>query len=241
MKRSFVFVCVEANISVSKGENLADTIRTMEEFSDVIVLRHPEVGAAAHAAKVTKVPVINGGDGVGEHPTQALLDLYTIKREQGRLEDLTVTMVGDLKPGRTVHSLSRLLMPYSAKLNFVSPESLRMPQEMTAECREAGMDVSETANLEETLTNTDVLYMTRIQQERFSDPDEYAKVENCYSVTPEMMCLAKSSMTLMHPLPRNAEIDLLVDSDPRAAYFRQVKNGMYVRMALLNLILEKHR
>lgn len=227
--------------SVSKGENLPDTIRTIGEFSDVIVLRHPEIGAAALAANVSRVPIINGGDGVGEHPTQALLDLYTIKREQGRLEDLTVTMVGDLKHGRTVHSLARLLMPYGAKLKFVSPESLRMPTELVEELRAAGIDVAETDLLEEALADTDVLYVTRIQKERFADPEEYAKVENCYCVTPEMMSIAKPSMTLMHPLPRNDEIDPLVDSDPRAAYFRQVKNGMYVRMALLNLILEKHR
>jgi aspartate carbamoyltransferase len=226
--------------SVSKGENLPDTVRTLAELCDVIVLRHPEKGSAEVAAEATEIPIINGGDGIGEHPTQALLDLFTIKSEQGTLEDRTVTMVGDLKHGRTVHSLARMLMPYGAKLQFVSPDSLRMPTAQVEECREAGIEVVETSNLDEVLGETDVLYVTRVQKERFKNKKAYQKVKGSYRVNPEVMARAPGTMTLMHPLPRNKEIAASVDADPRAAYFRQVKNGMYVRMALLNLVLANH-
>lgn len=223
--------------SVSKGENLADTVRTLEQYCDVIVLRHNTKGQASIAAEAARKPVINAGDGIGEHPTQALLDLYTILRECGRLDGLTVTMVGDLKYGRTVHSLSRLLTMYGAKLNYVSPESLRMPPTLVYELATKGLQQYETTDLESVLPETDVLYVTRIQKERFAKEKDYLAVKGAYIITPETMKLAKSSAILMHPLPRVDEIDPAVDQDPRAIYFWQVENGVYVRAALLNLIL----
>lgn len=225
--------------SVSKGESLPDTIRTLEAYADVIVLRHPETGAAALAAKYAHKPVINAGDGTGEHPTQALLDLFTIKAELGHLDGLTVTMLGDLKYGRTVHSLSRLLTLYHARLNYVSPEILRMPSEIIAEINEKGIPQKEYSNLEEALPMSDVLYVTRVQKERFTDPELYETVKNAYVITPETLKQAKENMIVMHPLPRVGEISMEVDDDPRAAYFRQMEYGLYVRMALLALVLGK--
>lgn len=223
--------------SVSKGENLADTVRTLEQYCDVIILRHNTKGQATLAAEAAHKPVINAGDGAGEHPTQALLDLYTILRECGRLDGLTVTMVGDLKYGRTVHSLSRLLTMYGAKLNYVSPESLKMPSQLIYEFAAKGLQQHETVDLESVLLTTDVLYVTRIQKERFDRDRDYLSVKGTYVITPSQMNLAKKSMILMHPLPRVDEIDPAVDDDPRAVYFWQVENGMYVRAALLNLVL----
>jgi len=213
--------------SVSKGEILEDTVRTLACYSDVIVLRHPEVGAAARAAACSPVPIINAGDGVGEHPTQALLDLYTIQVEQGRLDGLTLTMMGDLKHGRTVHSLVKLLRLYDVSFNFVSPTELRMP----AEYVRPGID-REFTDLAEVIEQTDVLYVTRVQKERFN-----AVGDVDYALTHDHMSIAKPSMTLMHPLPRVNEIPLSLDSDPRAAYFRQMRNGLFVRMALLMHVL----
>ncbi len=225
--------------SVSKGESLPDTVRTLEAYSDVIVMRHPETGSAATAAKYLRKPLINAGDGIGEHPTQALLDLFTIREELGRLEGLTVTMMGDLKYGRTVHSLARLLTLYGAKINYVSPEVLRMPQEVIEELKAKGVPQAEYREVEPVLAETDVLYVTRVQKERFENLDEYEAVKGCYVITPETMSHAKEDMVLMHPLPRVGEIAMEVDSDPRAAYFRQVEYGLYVRMALLAMVLGK--
>ena len=225
--------------SVSKGESLPDTVRTLEAYADVIVLRHPELGAAALAAKYCRKPIINAGDGVGEHPTQALLDLFTIKEELGRLDGLTVTMLGDLKYGRTVHSLSRLLTLFDVKLNYVSPDILPMPEEVVAEVNEKGIPQKVWNSLEAVMPETDVLYVTRVQKERFSNPDEYETVKNMFVVNQETMQHAKDEMIVMHPLPRVGEIAMEVDDDPRAAYFRQMEYGLYTRMALLALVLGK--
>lgn len=225
--------------SVSKGETLADTIRTLEQYADVIVLRHPEIGSAQVAADYASVPIINAGDGAGEHPTQALLDLFTIKEELGRLDGLKIAMVGDLRNGRTVHSLVRLLLQYKVSLRFVAPEILRLPLTLMNEVIDTGLDVRETHDVADVIENADVLYVTRVQKERFTDLAQYEEVKDQYEITPELMAKAKSKMIVMHPLPRVGEIHYAVDSDPRAAYFRQVKNGMYIRMALLAAVLGK--
>ncbi len=227
--------------SVAKGESLPDTIRTLECYADVIVLRHPETGSAAIAAQAAKKPVINAGDGVGEHPTQALLDTFTIFEElgAGQIDGMTVTMLGDLKYGRTVHSLARLLSLYKVKLNYVSPEILRMPKEVMTEVEAKGIPQAEFDSLEKILPETDVLYVTRVQKERFEDPSAYESVRGSFVVNPEIMLAAKKEMIVMHPLPRVGEISPDFDDDPRAAYFRQMEYGLYVRMALLAMVLGK--
>ena len=226
--------------SVAKGESLPDTVRTLECYADVIVLRHPEVGAAALAAKQCRKPVINAGDGVGEHPTQALLDTFTIHEELGRLDHLNVTMLGDLKYGRTVHSLARLLTLFKGiTLNYVSPDILKMPQDVMEEVAEKGVLQVEQSTLRKVLPRTDVLYVTRVQKERFENAGDYDKVQSAYVIGPEVMKAAKKKMIVMHPLPRVTEISLEFDDDPRAAYFRQMEYGLYVRMALLAMVLGK--
>ncbi len=227
--------------SVSKGESLPDTIRTLECYADVIVLRHPETGSAAIAAKAARKPVINAGDGVGEHPTQALLDTFTIFEELGggQVDGMTVTMLGDLKYGRTVHSLARLLSLFKVTLNYVSPDILKMPKEVKDEVEEKGIPQKEFSKLEDVLPATDVLYVTRVQKERFEDPVDYEKVKNSFVVDTEIMKTAKKEMIVMHPLPRVNEISMDFDDDPRAAYFRQMEYGLYVRMALLAMVLGK--
>jgi aspartate carbamoyltransferase len=225
--------------SVSKGESLPDTVRTLECYADVVVLRHPEVGSAALAAKYARKPVLNAGDGVGEHPTQALLDALTIKEELGHLDGLTVTMLGDLKNGRTIHSLSRLLSLYKVKLNYVAPDILRMPEQLIAELQAKGVEQAEVDSLDTVLPETDVLYVTRVQRERFDDPRDYEKVAGAYVIDTQVMKAAKERMIVMHPLPRVTEISMDFDDDPRAAYFRQMEYGLYVRMALLAMVLGK--
>ena len=225
--------------SVAKGENLADTVRTLECYADVIVLRHPEVGSAAIAAKAARKPVINAGDGIGEHPTQALLDAFTIREELGRLDGLTVTLLGDLKHGRTVHSLARLLSLYKVKLNYVAPDILRMPTELIDELKAKKIEQAEYSNLDACLPETDVLYVTRVQKERFTDEAVYESVKSAYVIDPKVLKSAKERMIVMHPLPRVGEISMEVDDDPRAAYFRQMEYGLYVRMALLAMVLGK--
>ena len=227
--------------SVSKGESLPDTIRTLECYADVIVLRHPETGSAAIAARAAKKPVINAGDGVGEHPTQALLDTFTIFEELsgGSVDGMTVTMLGDLKYGRTVHSLARLLSLFNVRINYVSPDILRMPKEVMEEVDQKGIPQAEFSSLADVLPETDVLYVTRVQKERFEDPAEYEKVKGAYVIDPEIMKAAKQDMIVMHPLPRVGEISVDFDDDPRAAYFRQMEYGLYVRMALLAMVLGK--
>jgi aspartate carbamoyltransferase len=225
--------------SVAKGESLPDTIRTLECYADVIVLRHPEVGASALAARYAQKPIINAGDGVGEHPTQALLDLFTIYEELGEVDGLTVTMLGDLKYGRTVHSLARLLSLYDVKINFVSPDILKIPSEIINEIEVNGTSQAEFNKLEPVIPETDVLYVTRVQKERFKDLAEYEKVKSAFVITPDTLNDAKERMIIMHPLPRVGEISMEVDDDPRAAYFRQMEYGLYVRMALLAMVLGK--
>jgi aspartate carbamoyltransferase catalytic subunit len=225
--------------SVSKGETLADTVRTLEQYSDAIVLRHPEIGSAAAAAGYAGVPVINAGDGAGEHPTQALLDLFTIREELGKVDGLQVAMVGDLRNGRTVHSLTKLLAHFDVSLRFVSPEILRLPLSIMNEVRDAGIDSRETHDVADVIEDVDVLYVTRVQKERFADLAQYEEVKDHYEITTELMGRAKEDMIIMHPLPRVGEIHYGVDDDPRAAYFRQVQNGMYIRMALLAAVLGK--
>ena len=225
--------------SVTKGESLPDTIRTLESYADVIVLRHPDVGASKVAAEYARKPIINAGDGVGEHPTQALLDLYTIHTELGALDGLHVAMVGDLRYGRTVHSLARLLCLYDVKMTLVSPELLRMPLDVLNEVKDHGKQVRETYDVHEIIGDVDVLYVTRVQRERFADQAQYDEVKDYYVITPELMARAKEKMIVMHPLPRVSEISYAIDNDPRAAYFRQMENGMYIRMALLAAVLGK--
>ena len=223
--------------SVSKGETLEDTVRVLEQYADAIVLRHPELGSAQRAANAASVPVINAGDGAGEHPTQALLDLFTIREELGKVDGLKVAMVGDLRFGRTVHSLTKLLLNYDVSLRFVSPEVLRMPLTVMNKVIDAGVDVRETHDVADVIENADVLYVTRVQKERFSDLAQYEELKNYYEISPELLAKAKEKMVVMHPLPRVGEIYDSVDTDPRAAYFRQAQNGMFIRMALLAAVL----
>lgn len=225
--------------SVTKGESLPDTVRTLESYSDVIVIRHPELGSAAIAAHYASKPVINAGDGVGEHPTQALLDLYTIIEALGQPHGFRVAMVGDLKYGRTVHSLTKLLLNYPVEFVFVSPDILRMPDDVLDAVRSHGHRFVETEDAHDVIAQTDVLYVTRVQKERFADLAVYEAVKDHYVVDPALMSRAKEQMIVMHPLPRVNEISYALDNDPRAAYFRQMRNGMYVRMALLAAVLGK--
>ncbi|MBD21496.1 MAG: aspartate carbamoyltransferase [Rhodospirillaceae bacterium] len=210
--------------SVTKGETLEDTIRTLESFTDALVLRHYDEDATERAVSVSSVPIINAGNGAGEHPTQALLDLYTISKERDGLNGLNVTLMGDLKHGRTVHSLTKLLRMYDVKINLVSPLELSLPRSYLHK------NDTEHRELGEVIADTDILYVTRVQKERFSDELE---IDFSYSVTRSDMNLAKKNLVLMHPLPRVGEIPIELDSDPRSAYFRQVKYGLHVRMALL--------
>ncbi|KAI8580347.1 hypothetical protein K450DRAFT_238087 [Umbelopsis ramanniana AG] len=223
--------------SVQKGESLADTVRTLGCYGDLIVLRHPQPGSADVAAKYSKVPIINAGDGIGEHPTQAFLDVFTIREELGTVNGLTITLVGDLKNGRTVHSLVRILAYYQVTLNFVAPESLRLPDDVKTELSRSGVKMNEYTSLDDVIGETDVLYMTRVQKERFTNEEEYNRVKDAYIINNNVLSKAKSQMILMHPLPRVNEIDPEVDFDQRAAYFRQMRYGLYVRMALLALVL----
>ncbi len=224
--------------SVAKGESIADTAITLGCYADVMVIRTPTVGSAAVAAANAGIPVLNAGDGVGEHPTQALLDTFTMRQELGRLDGLTVTLVGDLKNGRTVHSLARLLAKFDdLRLTYIAPDSLQMPQDVVDQVAAAGVPQERCAQPDDVIADTDVLYVTRIQQERFATPEEYEQVKGVYIITPETLKDAKDDMVVMHPLPRVNEITEQVDVDPRAAYFRQMEYGMYVRMALLALVL----
>ncbi|XP_062344305.1 CAD protein isoform X2 [Cinclus cinclus] len=230
----------EATSSVQKGESLADSVQTMCCYADVLVLRHPQPGAVELAARHCRKPVINAGDGVGEHPTQALLDIFTIREELGTVNGMTITMVGDLKHGRTVHSLARLLTQYRVNLRYVTPPGLHMPPDITSFVASRGIQQEEFGSIEEALPDTDVLYMTRIQKERFQRAEEYEACFGQFILTPHIMTRAKERMVVMHPLPRVNEISVEVDSDPRAAYFRQAENGMYMRMALLATVLGRY-
>jgi len=222
--------------SIKKGENLADTIRTIENYADVIALRHPLDGAAKLAAEFSKIPVIDGGSGSEEHPTQALLDLYTIQKEKGKIDGLKIALVGDLRYGRTVHSLAYGLSLFNVELCLVSPDSLKMRREVLRSIKNK-IPVTETANLEKAISQVDVLYVTRIQKERFPDPAEYAKVKGVYRIDLDTLKNAKSDLIILHPLPRVDEIAPEIDATTQARYFQQVWNGIVVRMALLALVL----
>ncbi len=221
--------------SVKKGENLADTVRVVESYADVIVLRHPLEGAARLAAEFAKIPIINGGSGAEEHPTQALLDLYTILKEKGRIDGLNIALIGDLRYGRTVHSLAYALSLYNVRLHLVSPDSLRMRREVLEGIKE--IEVVQKTEIEEILPEMDILYVTRIQKERFPDLAEYAKVKGAYKIDLETLKNVKKDMIILHPLPRIEEIAAEVDETPHARYFQQVWNGIVMRMALLALVL----
>jgi aspartate carbamoyltransferase len=225
--------------SVAKGETLTDTARTVSQYADVIVIRHPRTGSAKEAAEAVPIPVINAGDGTGQHPTQALLDIYTIKKELGSLNHLTVSMVGDLKNGRTVHALSELLSLFKTSLYFVSPQTLRMPEEITSGLKEKGVEVVETGDMLEAANKSNVIYMTRVQKERFGDLSEYERVKGSYIINRAFLDRVRKKITILHPLPRVDEIDPEVDTYPGAAYFRQMRNGVFVRMALLAMIFGK--
>jgi len=227
----------EAEIaSVKKGENLADTVRTVENYADIIAIRHPLEGAARLAAEFAKVPILNGGSGAEEHPTQALLDLYTIEKEKHRIDGLKIALVGDLRYGRTVHSLAYAFSLYNIELYLISPETLRMRREVLRTIKEK-IQVTEKTSLEKIVPAVDVLYVTRIQKERFPDPAEYAKVKSSYKIDLETLKEAKKDMIILHPLPRVDEIAAEVDNTVHARYFQQTRNGIVVRMALLALIL----
>lgn len=223
--------------SNKKGETLADTVRVVDGLSDAIVLRHPKEGSARLAAEYAEHPVVNAGDGAGEHPTQTLLDLFTIQHEFRKIDGLTIVVLGDLKFGRTVHSLVTALAHYSVKLRLVSPNSLKLPEEVLQECKERGASIETSSDLNKALTDADVLYVTRIQQERFVDPEEYRKVAGTYRITNAVLGKGKKSLIVMHPLPRVDEIHPEVDASPQARYFQQAANGLPVRMALLASIL----
>jgi carbamoyl-phosphate synthase/aspartate carbamoyltransferase len=224
--------------SVQKGESLSDTIKTVGCYADAVVLRHPAVGSSKDVAKSSLVPIINAGDGIGEHPTQSLLDVFCIREELGSVNGVTITLVGDLKNGRTVHSLVKLLSLYDVTLNFVSPPTLSMPESVKQEATRAGIKWSEYHNLDQVIGQSDVLYVTRVQKERFGSQVEYESVKDMFIINNDVLRKAKDSLIVMHPLPRVNEIDPEVDFDSRrAAYFRQMRYGLFIRMALLTLVL----
>lgn len=223
--------------SLKKGESLADTIRMADSYSDAIVIRHPHEGAARLAAEFSDVPVINAGDGAGQHPTQCLLDLFTIRSEKKKIKNKKIIVLGDLKYGRTAHSLSYALALYGAELTFVSPASLKMPKEVIDECKNLGVEPVQTASLEKAIKDADVLYVTRIQKERFPDPEEYNHVVGTYKIDNLLLAGAKQDLIVMHPLPRVTEIHPEVDKTAHALYFKQAFNGIPIRMALLSLVL----
>jgi aspartate carbamoyltransferase catalytic subunit len=223
--------------SVSKGETLNDTIRTVSNYCDLIVMRHPIEGSARFASEVASVPVINAGDGANQHPSQTLLDLYSIRKTQGKLEDLNIFMVGDLKYGRTVHSLVMAMSRWNATFNFIAPEELKMPDEFKLYLDNLGLKFYEHNDFTDIIAKADIIYMTRVQKERFSDPIEYEKVKNVYVLRNEMLKKTKPNMRILHPLPRVNEIHQDVDSNTKAYYFEQALNGVFTRQAILCSLL----
>ena len=229
----------EANVSsATKGENLTDTVKIVAEYSDAIVIRHNMEGTARFASSVVDVPVINAGDGAGQHPTQTLLDLYSMKRLLGRIDDLHVALIGDLKYGRTVHSLAYALAMFDVKMSFVSPPELKMPRGIVHDLNKVGVSVNETNDIHSVLEDTDVLYVTRIQKERFPDPEEYAKIKGAYMI--DKALLEDSDLIVMHPLPRVDEISYDVDNTKYGKYFEQAFYGVPVRMALLKSMIDSY-
>lgn len=223
--------------SVQKGESLKDTILTVANYSDLIVMRHPIEGSARYASEVSPVPIVNAGDGANQHPTQCLLDLYSIIKTQGTLENLNIAMVGDLKYGRTVHSLMMAMSYFNPTFNFIAPAELQMPEDYKLTLKYKGIKYYEHTNLEEALKYADIVYMTRVQKERFSDPIEYEKVKNAYILRASMLKGTKENMKILHPLPRVNEINTDVDSNSKAYYFEQALNGVYTRQAIIASIL----
>ncbi|MCX8147093.1 MAG: aspartate carbamoyltransferase [Candidatus Woesearchaeota archaeon] len=223
--------------SAAKGESLFDTIKMVDSYADVIVIRHPLEGAARLASESADIPVINAGDGANQHPTQTLLDLYTIKKSQGKVTGLHIAMCGDLKYGRTVHSLAVALSHFNCRLYFVAPEILKMPKYYLNELKKKGIQFSEHEKIEDVIGKVDIFYCTRIQKERFTDPAEYEKVKDVYILTKDMLKDVKPNLKIMHPLPRVNEISIEVDKTPYAHYFQQAANGLFVRQALLALTL----
>ena len=226
-----------AGTSLQKGESLKDTIMMVASYADLIVMRNPVDGSARYASEVSNVPIINAGDGSNQHPTQCLLDLYSIRKTQGTLENLEITMVGDLKYGRTVHSLVQAMCNFNAKFNFVSPAELKMPSTIIQYIKNAGLEYHEYTELEEVIPHSDIIYMTRVQRERFPDPLEYEKVKNSYILRNDMLDNSKPNCRILHPLPRVNEIHTDVDANPKAYYFQQAQNGLFVRQALIAAIL----
>ena len=226
-----------SNTSQSKGETLKDTIKMVSNYVDMIVMRHPLEGSSRYASEVASVPVVNAGDGANQHPSQTLLDLYSIMQTQGRLDSLTINMVGDLKYGRTTHSLLQAMSHFNPKFIFTSPEELKMPKEYKTFLDSKGIAYEETTSLEDHLNDCDILYMTRVQQERFTDPMEYERVKDVNRLSASMLTDVKENMKILHPLPRITEIDQDVDDTPYAYYFKQAENGLYVRMAIISYLL----
>ena len=223
--------------SLSKGESLHDTIKMVSSYSDLIVMRHPIEGSARYASEIASVPVINAGDGANQHPTQTMLDLYSIRKTQGTLNNLNVFMVGDLKYGRTVHSLMMAMSRWNTTFNFISPEELKMPEEFKIYLENLGLKYYEHLDFTDIISRADIIYMTRVQRERFSDPIEYEKVKNVYVLKNSMLANTKPNMRILHPLPRVNEIHTDVDSNPKAYYFEQALNGVYTRQAILCSLL----
>ncbi|MGL4779724.1 MAG: aspartate carbamoyltransferase [Bacteroidales bacterium] len=227
-----------SSTSTSKGETLKDTIKMVSNYADLVIMRHHLEGAARYAAEVADVPVVNAGDGANQHPSQTLLDLYSIYKTQGTLENLTITMVGDLKYGRTVHSLLMAMSHFKPTFNFIAPDELRMPEEYKTFCRENNIPFNEYTDFTEDVINqSDILYMTRVQRERFTDLMEYEKVKNVYTLHKAMLDNSKDNLRVLHPLPRVNEIDMDVDDSPKAYYFEQALNGVYARQAIICTVL----
>jgi aspartate carbamoyltransferase catalytic subunit len=227
-----------SNSSVSKGETLSDTIKTVACYSDLIVMRHPIEGSARYASEVSNVPVINAGDGANQHPTQCLLDLFTIRQTQGKLDNLNIALVGDLKYGRTVHSLVEAMCKFNATFHLVSPEELKLPRAVKAHIKDHNLEYHQYNDMMEVMDKVDILYMTRIQRERFQDQLEYERVKNIFVLSNKMLANSKPNLKILHPLPRVNEISIDVDTNPKAYYFQQALNGVYVRQALIATILD---
>lgn len=226
-----------SNTSVSKGESLKDTTMMLANYCDLIVMRHPLEGSVRYASEVSKVPLINAGDGSNQHPTQTMLDLYSIKKTQGTLDNLKIAMVGDLKYGRTVHSLLMAMSHFNAGFKFIAPPELRLPEQYRMYLKEKGLNYSEHTDLADNINDVDIIYMTRVQRERFSEPMEYEKVKNVYVLRNSMLDNTKDNVKVLHPLPRVSEISTDVDNNPKAYYFEQALNGVYTRMAVICYIL----
>jgi aspartate carbamoyltransferase catalytic subunit len=223
--------------SITKGETLYDTIRTVSNYCDLIVMRHPLEGSARFASEITNVPIINAGDGANQHPTQTLLDLYSIRKTQGTLDNLNIFMVGDLKYGRTVHSLLMAMSKFNTTYNFIAPEELKIPEEYKLFLENHGLKYYEHRDFTDIISRADIIYMTRVQKERFSDPIEYERTKNAYVLKNEFLINTKENLRVLHPLPRVSEIEQEVDMNPKAYYFTQALNGVFIRQAIITSIL----